>query len=175
MKSHKEINKRYTPEEIAESIAFPVTENEIEKKAIPSELTDFRRSTVDKQTEESKIISLLLQLKFLIEDYLQGDSFNKNYDFGYFLREYIARLGKKNKEFAAEIAVDPTELSQVINRHRKPTDKLILRLEIHSNSNFPALMWFKLLEKERVYELLHNNEMIESEKKYVNKKLEFSL
>jgi len=65
-------------------------------------------------------------------------------------------------------------LSQVINKHRKPTDKLIYRLEIHSNRNFPALMWFKLLEKERAYELLHNKGMIESEKKHVKRKLGFS-
>ncbi len=174
MKSYKEIEKKYTPEEIAESIVFPGTKNTKEREAILSEFRDFRKNISDKRTEKSKTISLLLQLKFLIEDYLDANSFNKNYYFGYFLKEYITRLEKKNKEFAAEIDVDPTELSQVINRHRKPTDKLIYRLEIHSNNNFPALMWFKLLEKERAYELLHNRKMIENEKKHVKRKLEFS-
>lgn len=174
MKSYKEIEKKYTPEEIAESIVFPGTKNIKEREAILSEFRDLRKKITDKQSEKSKTISLLLQLKFLIEDYLEASSFNKNYYFGYFLKEYIARLEKKNKEFAAEIDVDPTELSQVINKHRKPTDKLIYRLEIHSNKNFPALMWFKLLEKERAYELLHNRGMIENEKKHVKRKLEFS-
>ena len=174
MKSYKEIEKKYTPEEIAESIVFPGTKDTKEREAILSEFRDFRKSISDKQSEKSKTISLLLQLKFLIEDYLEANSFNKNYYFGYFLKEYIARLEKKNKEFAAEIDVYPTELSQVINKHRKPTDKLIYRLEIHSNKNFPALMWFKLLEKERAYELLHNRGMIENEKKHVKRKLEFS-
>jgi plasmid maintenance system antidote protein VapI len=175
MKSYKEIEKKYTPEEIAESIVFPGIKDTKEREAVLSEFRDFRKSKSDKQSEKSKTISLLLQLKFLIEDYLDTNSFNKNYYFGYFLKEYIARLEKKNKEFAAEIDVDPTELSQVINKHRKPTDKLIYRLEIHSNKNFPALMWFKLLEKERAYELLHNKGMIESEKKHVKRKLEFSI
>lgn len=174
MKSYKEIEKKYTPEEIAESIVFPGTKDTKEREAVLSEFRDFRKSMSDKQSEKSKTISLLLQLKFLIEDYVEANSFNKNFYFGYFLKEYITRLEKKNKEFAAEIDIDPTELSQVINKHRKPTDKLIYRLEIHSNKNFPALMWFKLLEKERAYELLHNKGMIENEKKHVKRKLEFS-
>lgn len=114
-------------------------------------------------------------MKFLIEDYIRSDSFDKNFHFGYFLKEYISRLEKKNKEFAQEINVDPAELSQIINKHRKPTEKLIFRLEIHSNKNFPALMWFKVLEKERAYELLHDRSIIEEEKKHVKRKLGFSL
>lgn len=117
MKSYKEIEKKYTPEEIAESIVFPGTKDTKEREVILSEFRGFRKSISDKQSEKSKTISLLLQLKFLIEDYLEANSFNKNYYFGYFLKEYIARLEKKNKEFAAEIDVDPTELSQVINKH----------------------------------------------------------
>ena len=174
MKSFKEIEKKYTGEEIAESLVFPGTKDLKEREAILSEFRNFRKNISDKQTEKNKRISLLLQLKFLIEDYLESNSFNKNLYFGYFLKEYITRLEKKNKEFAAEINVDPTELSQIINKHRKPTEKLIYRLEIHSNKNFPALMWFKILEKERAYELLHNRDMIENEKKHVKKKLEFS-
>lgn len=174
MKSYKEIERKYTPQEIAESIVFPGTKNTKEREAVLSEFRDFRKGISDKQSEKSKTISLLLQLRFLIEDYLNTESFNKNYYFGCFLKEYIARLEKKNKEFAAEIDVDPTELNQVINKHRKPTDKLIFRLEIHSNKNFPALMWFKLLEKERAYEILHNKGIIESEKKHVKGKLRFS-
>lgn len=174
MKSYNEIAKKFSAEEIAESIVFPGKEDKKERDAMLSEFREFRKNLSDNQSEEDKTISLLLQLKFLIEDYLITNSFNKNYYFGYFLKEYIARLEKKNKTFAMEIDVDPTELSQVINKHRKPTDKLVYRLEIHSNKNFPALMWFKLLEKDRAYELLHNREMIEKEKKHVKSKLEFT-
>lgn len=175
MKSYKDIEKKYTPEEISETIVFPGTKDKKERNATLSEFRDFRKKISERQTEESKTISLLLQLKFLIEDYLEANSFDKSYYFGYFLKEYISRLEKKNKEFAAEINVNPTELSHVINRHRKPTEKLIFRLEIHSNRNFPALMWFRLLEKERAYEILHNKGIIDNEKKYVKQRLEFSL
>jgi plasmid maintenance system antidote protein VapI len=174
MKSYKEIEKQYSPEEIAESLVFPGTKDPKEREARLEEFRKYRKKISDKQSEKSKLISQLLQLKFLIEDYLKGDTFNKEYHFGYFLKEYITRIEKKNNQFADEIDVKPTELSQVINKRRKPTEKLIFRLDIHSNKNFPALMWFKLLEKERAYELKHNKGIIDSEKKYVKEKLAFS-
>jgi plasmid maintenance system antidote protein VapI len=174
MKSLKNIEKEYTPEEIAESFVFPGPKNPKEREALLAEFRIYRKKVSDKQSEKTKLISQLLQLKFLIEDYIKSDTFNKNYYFGYFLKEYITRLEKKNNQFADEIDVKPTELSQVINQHRKPTEKLIFRLEIHSNKNFPALMWFRLLEKDRAYELKHNKGIIDSERKHVKEKLAFS-
>jgi plasmid maintenance system antidote protein VapI len=174
MKSLKDIEKEYTPEEIAESFVFPGPKDPRQREALLDEFRKHREKVSDKHSEKTKLISQLLQLKFLIEDYINSDTFNKNYYFGYFLKEYIIRLDKKNNQFATEIDVKPTELSQVINKHRKPTEKLIFRLEIHSNKNFPALMWFRVLEKERAYELKHNRNIIDSEKKHVKEKLAFS-
>jgi plasmid maintenance system antidote protein VapI len=174
MKSYKEIAKKYTAEEIAESFVFPASKDKKKREAEFSELRSIRKKISENQSQEDRVISQLLQLRFLIEDYMKDSSFNENFYFGYFLKEYISRIEKKNKEFAENIDVDPTELSQIINRHRKPTDKLIFRLEIHSNRNFPALLWFKILEKERAYELLHYKEIINKEKKHVKEKLPFS-
>ncbi|PWV44851.1 hypothetical protein [Chitinophaga sp. S165] len=174
MKSYKEIEKKHAPEEIAEGLVFPVSAGRDERKELISAFKGIRKKHAEKQSEENKLIAKLLQLKFLIEDYLKGNNFNKEFYFGYFLKEYITRIEKKNKQFANEINVDPTELSQIINKHRKPTEKIIYRLELHSNRNFPAVMWFKILEKEREYELIHNSAIVESEKKYVNEHLHFS-
>ncbi len=174
MKSLKNIEKELTPKEIAESLVFPDTRSPKQREALLEAYSEHRKKSAAKQSEKTKLIALLLQLKFLIEEYIASDKFNKERYFGYFLKEYIQRLEKKNKEFAQEIDVDPAELSQIINRHRKPTEKLIFRLEIHSNRNFPALLWFKILEKERAYELQHNRNIIENEKKHVKQKLAFS-
>jgi plasmid maintenance system antidote protein VapI len=174
MKTQKEIEKLYTPEEMAEGLVFSGPRDAKDRVAMLAEFRKHRKRISDKQTEKSKLISQLLQLKFLIEDYVKSDTFNKDYYFGYFLKEYITRLEKKNNEFAGEIDVKPTELSQIINKHRKPTEKLIFRLEIHSNKNFPAVMWFRVLEKDRAYELKHNKGIIESERKHVKEKLAFS-
>lgn len=174
MKSYKEIEKKHTQEEIAEALVFPVSASVDERNELMSAFKEIRKRQLAKQSGEDKLIAKLLQLKFLIEDYLKGNSFNKEFYFGYFLKEYITRLEKKNKQFASEINVDPTELSQIINKHRKPTEKIIYRLELHSNRNFPAVMWFRVLEKEREYELNHNSAIIESEKKHVSEHLHFS-
>ena len=174
MKSLKNIEKEHTPGEIEETIVFPGPKDPKKREALLEEFRKYRKKVSDKQSEKTKLISELLQLKFLIEDHIKSDIFNKDYYFGYFLKEYITRLEKKNNQFADEIDVKPTELSQVINQHRKPTEKLIFRLEIHSNKNFPALMWFRLLEKDRAYELKHNRGIIDSEKKHVKEKLAFS-
>jgi plasmid maintenance system antidote protein VapI len=174
MKSLKHIEKEYTPEEIAESVVFPGPKDPKYREALLDEFRKHRKKVSDKHSEKTKLISQLLQLKYLIEDYINSETFNKNYYFGYFLKEYIIRLDKRNNQFATEIDVKPTELSQVINKRRKPTEKLIFRLEIHSNKNFPALMWFRILEKERAYELKHNRDIIDSEKKHVKEKLAFS-
>jgi plasmid maintenance system antidote protein VapI len=174
MKSFKEIEKKLTPNEIAEALVFPMSEDLDERERMISAFKEIRKRYAGNQSEESKTIAKLLQLRFLIEDYLSQNSFSKEFYFGYFLKEYITRLEKKNKQFANEISVDPTELSQIINKHRKPTEKIIYRLELHSNRNFPAVMWFKLLEKEREYELMHNSSIVESEKDYVNERLHFS-
>ena len=175
MKSLKKIEQEYTPEEIAESFVFPGSKAPEDREAMLDAFRQHRKKISDRHSDKTKLISQLLQLKFLIEDYIKSDKFNKDYFFGYFLKEYIIRLEKKNNQFAGEINVDPTELSQVINRRRRPTEKLIFRLEIHSNKNFPALMWFKLLEKDRAYELKHHKEIIDKERKNVKEQLGFSI
>ena len=175
MKSLKNIEKEYTPEEIAESFVFPGPKDPKGREALLETFRQHRKKVSVKQSAKTRLISQLLQLKFLIEDHIKSDKFNKDYSFGYFLKEYITRLEKKNNQFADEINVDPAELSQVINKRRRPTEKLIFRLEIHSNRNFPALMWFRLLEKDRAYDLKHHKEIIDKEKKNVKGKLGFSL
>ncbi len=138
------------------------------------EFREHRKKVAVQYSEKTRLISRLLELKFKIEDYIESNNFNEDLYFGYFLNEYISRLDKKKKEFAQEIGIDPTEISLIINKHRKPTDKLIFRLEIHSNRNFPALLWFKILEKERAFELNNNSGIIEGEGVHVKQKLDFS-
>jgi hypothetical protein len=68
MKTYKEVEKKYTPEEIAESIIFPGTKDKKEREAILAEFRNYRKKISKRQTEESKTISLLLQQRFLMED-----------------------------------------------------------------------------------------------------------
>jgi plasmid maintenance system antidote protein VapI len=174
MKSYKELARKYTPAEIAESFVFPGESDKKQREESLESFQKFRRETESRRSPKDKLISQLLQLRFLMEDYVKTDSYNTNYNFAYFLKEYIGRQQKKHKEFAHEIQVDPTELSQIINRRRPPSEKLIIRLEIHSNKSFPAIMWFKTIQMEKAFELVHDQELRETEHKHVKGKLAFS-
>lgn len=175
MKSYKEIARKYKPEEIAESFVFPNDLKGIQKEQVLDGFRKWRKKNDLKRSSRSRLITQLLQLRFLMEDYIKESNYKKDYDFSYFLKEYIIRLEKKNKDFANEIDVDPTELSQIINKHRPPNEKFIIRLEIHSNKNFPAIIWFKLIEKERAFELLHNTQLRTAESKHVKSRLDFTI
>jgi hypothetical protein len=175
MKSSKNTNKQLTPAEMAEALVYPDMRSKGDRDEAIDELKKVRKKYAAEQTAEDKLVSQLLQLRFLMEDYLiREDLADDHLYFGYFLKEYIRRLDKKNKEFAEEIDVDPTELSQIINKHRKATEKIIFRLDIHSNKNFPALLWFRVLQKDRVIELHNDPGIIESEGKFVKRRLQFS-
>lgn len=174
MKSTKKSERKVDVEEIREAIVAPGSLKAEGRKEMLESFRSIKKKLMEDYTEEDEQIARFLQLKFLIEDYLSTDAFTNHYFFGYFLKEYISRQDKKNKEFAWEIDVDPAELSLIINRHRKPTEKLIFRLDIHSNRNFPALLWFKVLEKDREIELMRNSQLIDREKKHVRRKLSFS-
>jgi plasmid maintenance system antidote protein VapI len=125
-------------------------------------------------TEEEHLKSRMLSLKYLIKNYLNSNQYDSEKGFAFFLKEYIQRQNKKNSEFAKEISISAVELSQLVNSHRDPNLKIIVRLAAHSNQNFPAIMWFNLYSKDKTVELLENKKLQQSEKKYVKKGLGFS-
>ncbi|HMJ46675.1 MAG TPA: hypothetical protein VK498_05065 [Ferruginibacter sp.] len=174
MKSYKELVTKYSASELAESYVFPNDLNKDQREEALETFREFRKKDSSKRTKESKLLLQLLQLRFWMEDYIQETEFKKNYDFSFFLKEYISRQEKKNKEFASEIDVDPSELSQIINKHRPPNEKFIIRLELHSNNNFPAISWFKLIEKEKTFQLMNDNQLRNSESKHVKSRLNFT-
>lgn len=60
--------KQYTPAEIAESFVFPGPKDKKQQEAMLSTFRTWRKKKMEEQTEESKTISRLLQLKYLAED-----------------------------------------------------------------------------------------------------------
>lgn len=134
---------------MAESFIFRNELNEKAKEQADAELKEMRNKLRSKVTPEQRLLGRLLQLKYQIEDYLKKPNYNAKLSFAFFLRSYLEILNKKHKEFTNDISVAETELSQIINEHRKPSEKVIIRLEIHSNKIIPAIIWFRLLEKQR--------------------------
>jgi plasmid maintenance system antidote protein VapI len=171
----KKLETKYTSKELAESFVFRNRLTPKQKNEANLQLNEIRKRIREKATSEQLLLSRVLQLKYQMEDYANNSPFDINRSFGFFLREYIKALDRKNKDFAREIDIDESELSQILNRHRKPSDKLIIRLEIHSNETIPALTWYRLLEKEKEHEISTDFQLRKKEKNHVKNKLSFSL
>lgn len=66
MSAHKE----YTLKDLAESYVFPDVVTEQDRDDILNAFREFRKQKSESQSVESKLKNRLLQLKFLMEDYL---------------------------------------------------------------------------------------------------------
>jgi transcriptional regulator with XRE-family HTH domain len=174
MKANK-LKEKYTPKELADAFVFRTKLSPKERKESDAYLNEMRIKKRKDITPAQLLLARLLQLKYQMEDYLTNDSYDLTHSFASYLREYLNSLNKKNKEFAKDIDIDETELSQILNNHRKPSEKLIIRLEIHSNKTIPAITWFKLLEKEKEHEFLTNTIIRKTEGKHVKNRLKLSI
>jgi len=166
--SMKKLLEQYTTEEIAEAVVLPVKFTPQQQQDANRDLAEARRKSQSEMTEDQKLYAKLLQLRFQLEDYIDSNEYKSEFTFGYFLDLYLNVIGKKRKEFAAEIQIHETLLSHLVNNRREPADHIIIRLELHSNNHIPALSWFKLLEKEKEHLISTDMVMRKREKQFVS-------
>lgn len=172
--SYKKLSKKYTPEELADAFVFPVKLTAKQKKEAAEQLAAARKKTQAAMSDEAKFGLTAFHVRFRIEDYLESKVFDPELTFGSFLKLYVELLGRKRKEFAEEISIDETLLSQLINGHRLPPDYIAIRLELHSDNTIPAILWLKLVEKQRLHEIANDKELRKKEKRFVHGKLKLS-
>lgn len=172
--SIKKIFEQHTPEEIAEAFVFPVKLTAKQRMEADKQLAEHRAQRRAEMTEAEKLNIKLLQLKFRLEDYIKGDQYNPQYTFGYFLEQYLQLTNRKKKEFAKDIQIHETQLSQMLKDRRDPNDSIMIRLELHSNNTIPAIDWFKLLEKEKGHQLKTDRSLRDKESKYVTHSLQLA-
>jgi len=165
---NKTLNQKYTDKEMADSFVFRTCLSSDEKIQSDADLKEFRAKLQGKTSSTQILLSRLFQLKYQIEDYLKKPTYDTERSFAYFLKIYLETLGKKHKEFANDISIKETELSQILNKHRNPSEKIFIRLEIHSNKIIPAITWFKLVEKQKEFEIMTDNGMRVRERSHVN-------
>lgn len=111
----------------------------------------------------------LIRLRIQIEDYLKDQNVNASmYRFGSFLNIYIESLELSRTDFARQISISPSELSQLLHNHRDPNERVCMRLEIHSNRNFPACLWYDIVAHQKASKLQQDEELRKSEKAFVH-------
>jgi hypothetical protein len=163
----------YTSSELAESVVFKNTLSVKEAKNSASHLSEARKKNRENITENQKLYAKVIQLRFLMEDYAKSDIYNHDLSFASFLKQYIRLSYKVNKKFANDIKLKETELSLILNRHRLPNEKTIVRLELHSSNTIPAISWYRVLEKEKEHALQANIGFKQKQNKFVKNMLQF--
>lgn len=174
MKSKRETKKGQADNQNDESFVSPRL-SDAERLKVNREFAEVRRRAESEKSDDERLFAKVLQLKFQMEDYVKSDKLDEQMTFGYFLKQYIEASGRKNNEFAEDIDVNPTELSQIINKHRDPSSKIIMRLEAHSNGIILAFYWHCIYSKDKTLELISNDRLRMEEGKRVKRRLELSL
>jgi len=148
-KTYKELKKKYSDKEIADSMLIPQDLTDEEKTKANKELAAFRMKLLKKQTEDKRIYTDLLRFKYLMEDYITENVFDKDKSFGKHLEEYVRILKRTKKRLSEDLDIHYTRLSRIINDREEPNIELMYRLEKHSADLIPALYWWKLVTKKQ--------------------------
>ena len=156
---------------MADAFVFPVKLTAKQKKEAAVQLAAARKRTQAEMTDETKFSLNAFGVRFRIESYLKQETFDPEITFGSFLKMYVELMEKKRKEFAEEISIDETMLSQLINNHLLPPDYIAIRLELHSDTIIPATYWIRLVDKQRLHEIANDKELRKKEEPFVHKKL----
>jgi plasmid maintenance system antidote protein VapI len=138
-----------------------------EKKEADRQLAEYRRNKKP-MTEEVRVELIQFRVRFRIERSLENKEYDPAMTFGHFLEQYVDELEIKRKEFAEQIGIDETLLSQLINGHRMPPDYLVIRLEIHSDNKIPADFWYRLVGREKEHFIRTDKEIRKIQAKYVH-------
>ena len=162
-KLYEKLRKQYTDEELVDAFVFPSTLTAEEKKKEDKELWEFRKKQMLNRTAEEKILSNLLSIKYHIEDYTRQLQFDEKQDVGNYLHEYMVAVNRKQKELAEDIDIHPTRLSRILNGKERLSLAIAYRLERHSGGTIPAILWWKLVQKEIEQEIRADKVMREEE------------
>lgn len=172
MKSDKqlfeELKQEYSIEEIADFAMIPNELGEKEQKLAQEEFVAMRLKKRETISDQDRLLSGLLSLKYQIKAYIRKNSFDVSISFGKTLSQYLSIIGRKQKEFAKDINIHPSRLSRILKGKEKIGKKVAYRLERHSGDLIPALYWWKLMQKEVEQEMLSDTQIKQEEQKQVS-------
>ena len=173
-KIYQELRKKYTDEEIAESMLIPEDLTPEEQEKANEEIRAYRLEQLRNMNEEDRILSDVMRLRFQIENYLKREAFSFDKTFGKFLEEYIRIIKKSRKEVANDLAIHYTKLSRIINDKEEPNVELSYRLEKHSGNLIKAINWWKIMIKKQEFIIARDMETKELEQNKVKNYLKAS-
>jgi plasmid maintenance system antidote protein VapI len=155
---YQKLREKYTDEEIADSMLIPEDLSEEEKQELAEEMKEIRMQKLREMSEEDRILSDVMRLRFQIESYVKESGFSFQKTFGKYLGEYIRILNKQRREIADDLSIHYTKLSRIINDKEEPNVELTYRLEKHSGHLISAKLWWKLMIKKQEFIISEDKE-----------------
>lgn len=145
------IDSRYTSEKEKKSDSIAFMEARLERM----------KNLSNKDIKRAR----LMQLKLIMERYLNNGSADEKNSFTSFLKKYIEIIYQKQNQFAKDVGITPVLLSQIINNHGEPSDKFLLKLMVHSEKifkdvgRFEKQLWYRVYFQDKISEtMLKQNE-----------------
>lgn len=170
---YKELSKKYSDEELAEAYVFPVDMMPEEEKKADAEVRALRMKMLSEMTEQDRVFSDLMRLRFQIEEYVNKGQYTEAFSFSHFLNEYLRIINKTRKEFSNDLGLHYTRLSRMLTDREDPNVEITYRLEKHSGELIPAVLWWKLLVKKQEYLIRENEDKREEEASKVKNAFKF--
>ena len=128
-----------------------------EERAIDGKkLMEARKQRMADVSNYQIVKAKLLQLKYRMEEFLKEPVSIQSDFFIEFLKSYIDSIYTKRVHFAKDISISPVLLSQVLNKHKTPTDEFILKLMIHSEKTYEKVgkfhkeTWYQVYFHEKI-------------------------
>ncbi len=170
---YKELRKKYTDKEIAESFVLPLNLDPEEEAEMNEEMRALRMKMLREMTEKDRIFSDLMRLKLQMEDYTEEDAYAPAESFGHYLQEYLRIIGKTRKALAEDLSLHYSRLSRILNDKEEPNIEITYRLEKHSGELIPAVLWWKILAKRQEYLIRKDDDKRAEEAKKVKNAFQF--
>lgn len=168
---YQRLKEKYTDEEIVDSMLIPADLSDKEKKELAKEMKEIRMQKLRETTEEDRVLSDVMRLRFQMESYVKKSGFSFEKTFGKFLEEYIRILKKSRREIANDLSIHYTKLSRIINDKEEPNVELTYRLEKHSGNLIKAKLWWKLMIKKQEFIISKDEETRKEEQEKVKNPL----
>ena len=170
----EELKEKYTVAEIAASMMIPADLSEEEKAQSEAELNLYRREALARMTEQDRIISDVMRLRFQMEQYVKKEPFSFDKTFGKYLEEYIRIVKRSRREISQELSLHYTKLSRIINDKEEPNVELCYRLEKHAATLIRTELWWQLMIKKQAFLLEQDQQTKQTEQEKVSNQLTVS-
>lgn len=168
---YQKLKEQYSDQEIADSMLIPADLTAEEKQSLAEEMKAIRMQKLREMTEEDRILSDVMRLRFQIESYIAENGFSFQQTFGKYLEEYVRILKKTRREIADDLSIHYTKLSRIINDKEEPNVELTYRLEKHSGNLISAKHWWKLIVKKQEFIISQDEETRKEEQQKVKNPL----